>query len=65
MTPPDMNLLERARLYRRLMEETGWTQAQVAEHLCVSLSQVSKALAVLDGLPGEPEGGEEAPETIG
>lgn len=48
----DLNPIETAKAYRRLMNERGWTQEQVAERVGQERSTVSNVLRLLQ-LPGE------------
>jgi ParB family chromosome partitioning protein len=48
----DLKPIEQANALRTLMDVRGWSRQQVADHLHLSRSQVSKALALLD-LPAD------------
>jgi ParB family chromosome partitioning protein len=47
----DLRPVERAEAFERLMELEGWTGAELAAHLHLHPSTVSRALALLDRLP--------------
>ena len=48
----DLNPVEKANAYRRLMDAKGWSQTELAEHLSLHKASVSRTLALL-GLPAE------------
>jgi ParB family chromosome partitioning protein len=47
----DMSPLEYARAYKQLMVLNGWSQSQLADHLKISESKISKVLAIINRLP--------------
>lgn len=60
----DLAAIERAKGYRKLMDAYGWSGAQLANHLHVDPSSVTRALALLDLPPSvqaRVESGELAP----
>jgi ParB family chromosome partitioning protein len=51
----DLDPIEQARAIRRLMDQSGWSQARVSSELGLSTGAISKSLRLLDLSPKEQE----------
>jgi len=61
----DLLPMEQARAFRALMERRGWSQRQLAEHLAMAPSTVSRVVALLelpDDIQEDVEGGKITPD---